>query len=104
MSKLILKEEVDFKWLEKDTPYGPITTFPQLSDGTILKRVKVPRNGSTVMLSHNDELRPVKIISGEFEVNGRVSNFWRWYEMNEHKTLVESNQGYGFFYETPPNF
>lgn len=102
MDNHILKEEIDFIWLTKNTPFGEITTDPKLIDGTVLKREKIPRGGSIVYLSKEEELRPVKVISGEYESNGRVSNFWSWYEVNEDMSLGELKSGYGFFY-APPN-
>lgn len=102
MSNHVLKEEVDYKWLEKDTGYGIIPTFPKLTNGAVLKRITTPRSGDTVLLSGNDTLRPVRIISGEYESNGRTSNFWKWHEINEDNSLGKIESGYGFFYEYPP--
>lgn len=101
MNKLILKDNIDFKWLEKETRFGPITTNPQLNDGSVLRRILSPKSGSIVFLADKDELRSVRIISGAYEANGRTSNFWSWHEIEDEAGRGEIKNGYGFFYEPP---
>lgn len=38
----------------------------------------------------------VKVTSGQFLRNGRVSNFWTWFRVNEDGTLGEEESGYGW--------
>jgi len=39
---------------------------------------------------------PIYITSGNYEVDGRLSNFWYWKPINEDGTLADTeNHGYG---------
>lgn len=46
-------------------------------------------------LKHPDG-RTVKITSGQYLSNGRVSNFWHWREIREDGTLGPDENGYGW--------
>ncbi|MFL1672508.1 hypothetical protein [Paenibacillus dendritiformis] len=96
----MLTEGIDFSWVEKPNPYGYIHSYPQLTDGTLLKRVVVPSANSVVLQSKDNILIPVLILEGWYEVNGRTSNFWYWREVNEDLSLSEIKNGYGHFYES----
>ena len=96
----ILKEGIDFEWLTKETPFGTITTNPKTNNGIELKRITNPMSHGVVLLSVNDCLKPVRVHSGEYESNGRISNFWSWYTLDDPNNK-KLEQGYGFFYETP---
>ena len=37
----------------------------------------------------------VYITSGDYEINGRISNHWGWREVNENGSLGEKGCGYG---------
>ena len=99
MSKLFLKEAVDYHWIMEETPWGPLHKHIQLNDGQILSRENSPQRNSIVLLMGDNELRPVYIISGERESNGRISNFWNWYEITDDLRLGEIKSGYGYFYK-----
>lgn len=99
-----LKEEVDYNWIKKESAYGFTHTLPELKNGTILRREFNPSYRTIVMLDKENELIPVFIIDGQYEVNGRVSNFWSWYEINEDQTISEKKSGYGYFFKAHMNF
>ena len=99
-----LREDVDFRWVEKQNPFGYVHQYPELLNGTILKRIHKPSSHSIVLLHTGDYLKPVLIRNGEYEVQGRVSNHWSWREINEDLTVGELQYGYGFFYEPHMKF
>lgn len=43
--------------------------------------------------------RLVLIISGQYQVNGRISNYWHWRDINQDGSLGEENSGYGNFFK-----
>lgn len=96
----ILKEGTDYEWLTKETPFGLITTIPQTSKGEKLRRITNPKGRGIVLLHAKDCLKPVRVMSGAYESDGRVSNFWSWYALDGSNNGKLEN-GYGFFYETP---
>jgi len=96
----LLTEGIDFTWIEKPNQFGFIHDYPQLKDGTILKRVTIPSPNSIALQCKDDLLYPVLVLYGEYEVNRRISNFWRWREVNEDLSLSEIKSGYGYFYES----
>lgn len=44
--------------------------------------------------------RLVYIVSGNYEVNGRISNWWTWRPILSNGTLGKEVHGYGSFYES----
>lgn len=66
-------------------------------------RISKPGNG-TVVLYLGDFHRakkvkpiPVYILGGQYEVDGRISNFWSWRVVLKDGTLGEEQCGYGNF-------
>lgn len=62
-----------------------------------LKKVCEPEIGKIYFYNNKEEndFVPVMVISGQWESNGRLSNFWKW--RNVH--TGEKCSGYGFFWE-----
>ena len=62
-----------------------------------LKQVREPEVGKVYFCSDKDSqmMVPVMVLNGQFESNGRISNFWEW--RNIH--TGERNSGYGSFWE-----
>jgi len=98
--KTILKEGTDFKWIKVKNRHGYEFPCPELLDGNKLLRISEPSFNSVVY--HRDTgsiLKLVLIKNGQYEVNGRLSNFWYWYELDENLQIIEEKNGYGNFFE-----
>lgn len=98
-----LIEGEDFTWREEK---GIFLTnhIPVLNDGTILHKIWEPKIHEVVYVKkHNDNresiLVPAIILDGQYEVNGRISNFWTWQYINEDMTLGDTVSDYGNFYD-----
>lgn len=60
----------------------------------VLKRVSIPPLNTVVFNIENDVLFPCIVKSGRFYANGRLSNFWEWYNLYTKK----EESGYGHFF------
>ena len=60
----------------------------------VMKRYD-PKPGSTVLFVDGDNQYLVYILSGAWEKNGRISNFWEWVNLR----TGEKENGYGNFYD-----
>ncbi len=97
--------EKDFHWRDVDNGYGFTHTLPVINND-VMRRVFEPKKDSVVYRYDSDNrcLIPVLIIEGKYNVSGRVSNFWHWYDINEDLTLGVKQSGYGGFFESPNQF
>lgn len=43
---------------------------------------------------HPNHERPIYVQGGDWEIDGRISNFWYWREINEDGTLGDLSHGY----------
>lgn len=57
------------------------------------KRILEPAKGSIVL--HEYTMKDIYIVSGDFQINGRLSNFWGWRTILDDGTLGELETGYG---------
>lgn len=86
--------------------YANITDEEDLINGYI--HVVEPKNGDIVYHSNftgEDSRKYVKIeiASGQYLSNGRVSNFWYWYELDDNNNRIsELKHGYGNFFKMNP--
>ena len=60
-----------------------------------MENIKNPKIHSVVVLAETGQ--PVMITDGEYEVDGRISNFWSWRPLSEDGTLQPEEHGYGNF-------
>jgi len=97
--KTILKEGTDFKWIKVKNRHGYEFPCPELLDGSKLLRISEPPFNSVVYYGDKNTLKLVLIKNGQYEVNGRLSNFWYWYELDENLQITEEKHGYGNFFE-----
>lgn len=90
---------IDFEFIEKPNRYGYVHFYPQLNDSTILNRESEPSKISIVYQQYGkNKLRLVLIKNGDYLSNGRISNWWSWYELNDDLTIGEEDCGYGNFF------
>ena len=74
-----------------------MTVIKSIIESVIPKDTLINPKRNTVCLYKNEsgEYIPIKILSGSFYINGRVSNFWYWINLNTN----EKESGYGDFYK-----
>ena len=98
----ILKEGIDFSFIETEGSFGGKVQVPKQINGPLLKRVVEPYRNSVVYIYKKEEkaLIPIIIKDGCYLSNGRLSNFWYWFELNEELEVVGESSGYGGFYQT----
>jgi hypothetical protein len=104
----ILHEGKDFTMERKVNNYGFENEYPQIN-GIILERVSEPSKNEIVYYynwkNENDKyLQLVMIKDGKYLSNGRVSNHWDWYELNESLKIIGEDFGYGCFYKPLEKF
>lgn len=99
--KLVLKEDFDFTWDGVIVNIHGIKFIVPNVGGNLMKPVDIPAIGSVVdyFNDRTKEIYPVFIEWGNYEVGGRISNFWSWYKIDENGDLTEEEQGQGEFYE-----
>lgn len=98
-------EDKDFHWTDIPNGHGFVHTLPVI-DGKNLRRVYSPSKDSVVYRYDNllKCLIPALVTDGRYEVDGRISNFWYWHDLNKDLTLKEKQSGYGGFYQSPNEF
>lgn len=63
------------------------------------RNIDEPQPGQVVyMPEKNKELRPIKIVSGQYWGMHGLSNFWYWREITNGEESSEVKHGYGDFY------
>lgn len=97
----ILKEDADFKWGKIKNRYGYEFPCPELTDGNRLMPISEPAFNSVVYTfdDNTKELKLILIKEGDYEVDGRISNFWYWYELDENLEVIVEKHGYGNFFK-----
>jgi hypothetical protein len=103
---IYLKENVDYEWTEVINSYGFSRKCPKTTDGIILKPISEPSRDSIVyVFDKENKLIPALILDGNYLIDGRISNFWYWYEIDENcKVIEERKKGYGCFFASPIDF
>jgi hypothetical protein len=98
-----LVEGKDFDWeVEKGIFISNRT--PKLNDGTVLNKIWSPKIHEVVFVENNGGneqaiLVPAIILEGQYEVNGRIKNFWTWQYINDDLTLGDTVSDHGNFYD-----
>jgi len=104
--KNILKEGTDFTWGIFNNGLNMQIPCPWLNDNVKLIPVSNPSKKKIMYIFDKDtkELIPVLILDGEWLSNGRISNWWKWQELNDNLDLGKIKSGYGKFYEPNKEF
>lgn len=97
--KHVLNEILDFQFGTMKVVFHHIQPSVHLHDGTVLSSIKNPRPNSIVLLRKRHQLIPVQIVDGEYEVNGRITNEWKWISIFEDGSCGCIEEGYGDFFE-----
>lgn len=109
---IILKEGIDFDWVNMKHNWGYDISCPKLrKTKTILKIIREPGHNSVVYVGsnpnihqHQNILVPALIINGCYLSNDRISNHWSYQLINEDLTLGNFVSGYGLFYKSHIDF
>lgn len=97
--KHVLTEHVDFQFGTTFGIFSNQQTIIQLHNGLELRNLKNPRPNTIVLLRRCNQLFPVLIIDGEYELNGRCTNEWKWKEIYEDGLCSYIVNGNGDFFE-----